>query len=59
MSVFDPNEDEILSLKDVENLEPRMKEVAEKLLSERKILISNTYWKSIPEKYHGFKIIGN
>ena len=59
VSVFDPNEDEILSLKDVENLEPRMKEVAEKLLSERKILISNTYWKSIPEKYHGFKIIGN
>lgn len=36
-----------------------MKEVAKKLLSERKILIANSYWKSIPEKYHGFKIIGN
>ena len=59
VSVFDPNEDEILSLKDVENLEPRMKGVAEKLLSERKILIANPYWKSIPEKYHGFRIIGN
>lgn len=36
-----------------------MKEVAKKLLSERKILIANSYWKSIPEKYHRFKIIGN
>ena len=59
VSVFDPNEDEILSLKDIENLEPRMKRVAEKLLSEHKILIANPYWKSIPEKYHGFRIIGN
>jgi hypothetical protein len=48
-----------LSLKDIENLEPRMKGVAEKLLSEHKILIANPYWKSIPEKYHGFRIIGN
>ena len=36
-----------------------MKDVAEKLLSKRKILIANPYWKSIHKKYHGFEIIGN
>ena len=58
VSVFDPNSQVSLSSTDLKYLEPRMKEVAEKLLSDGKILIENPYWKLIPEKLNGFGVIG-